>query len=202
MQKTLSHLTAGARCMLLWAAAWLLLACSSTQVPMGITPVTPFDANRYLGPWYEIARLDHSFERGLSNITAHYSLNPDGSIRVVNRGFSTIKQKWQEATGKAKFVANKNSAHLKVSFFGPFYGSYIVFALDQGDYQYALITGPNRDYFWLLARTPQLDETRKRELLAKATRAGFDVNQLIWVDHSRASTLVDTPLPPPTTPSP
>ena len=114
----------------------LLQACS--QLPENIEPVTDFDVNRYLGTWYEIARLDHSFERGLQQVTAEYSLRDDGGIKVVNRGFDTQKQEWDEATGKAYFVGDKNIGQLKVSFFGPFYGGYNIIALDEA-YQYAMV---------------------------------------------------------------
>ena len=119
-------------------------------IPEGVKPVDNFELDRYLGKWYEIARLDHSFERGLSKVTAHYSLRDDGGINVINRGFSAEKNAWKEALGKAYFVNDADEGHLKVSFFGPFYGSYIVFELDTAGYQYAFISGPDKDYLWLL----------------------------------------------------
>src|SRR5690554_7009160 len=113
------------RLIALTALALTLSAC--TGLPSGIEPVTGFDQDRYLGTWYEIARLDHSFERGLSRVTAEYTLNDDGSIRVINRGYNTEKGAWKEAEGRAKFVGDSEVGHLKVSFFGPFYASYVVF---------------------------------------------------------------------------
>ena len=98
--------------------------------PAGIKPVENFQLDRYLGDWYEIARLDHSFERGLSHVTASYSLRDDGGVRVINRGWSAESESWQQAEGKAFFVEDSVTGFLKVSFFGPFYGSYIVFELD------------------------------------------------------------------------
>jgi len=157
---------------------FLLTGCSGT--PDGLTPVSGFDGQRYLGTWYEIARLDHSFERGLEQVTAHYSLNPDGSIRVINRGYDPAQQKWQQAEGIAKFVSSPDVGHLKVSFFGPFYGGYNVLLLD-ADYQYALVSGPNRDYLWLLARTPTLAPTTYDQVLEQARQMGFDTQQLIRV---------------------
>ncbi|GAB3214972.1 lipocalin family protein [Pseudaeromonas pectinilytica] len=157
---------------------FLLTGCSGT--PDGLTPVSGFDDQRYLGTWYEIARLDHSFERGLERVTAHYSRNPDGSIRVINRGYDPALQQWRQAEGLAKFVSSPDVGHLKVSFFGPFYGGYNVLLLD-ADYQYALVSGPNRDYLWLLARTPTLAPTTYDQVLEQARQMGFDTQQLIRV---------------------
>lgn len=161
------------------AGALLSVACTTTP-PKGVTPVEGFNADLYLGSWYEIARLDHRFERGLDHVTATYSKRDDGGLKVINRGFNVKKQRWQESIGKAYFTGSPSQAALKVSFFGPFYGGYNVIALDN-DYQYALVCGPNRNYLWILSRTPQLDGKVKEELIAKARQAGFDVNQLIWV---------------------
>ena len=150
-------------------------------MPNGVTPVDNFEINKYLGKWYEIARLDHSFERGLNNVTADYKLNKDGSIAVTNRGFSAEKNKWQEANGKAKFVDKTDEGYLKVSFFGPFYGSYIVFELDKKNYQYAFVSGPDRSYLWLLARTPNIDENIKTKFVNKAKKLGFNTDELIFM---------------------
>lgn len=160
-----------------------LLLAGCVGKPDTVQPVTGFELPRYLGTWYEIARLDHSFERGLSKITADYSLRDDGGVRVLNRGYDAAKGEWKEAEGKAYFVNSADEAYLKVSFFGPFYGSYVVMALDEENYQYALISGPNTDYLWILARTPQLDDSIKQALVAKAQAAGFDTRQLIFVDQ-------------------
>jgi len=157
-----------------------LTGCGSTGVPKGITPVSDFKLDRYLGTWYEIARLDHKFERGLEQVSATYSLSDDGSVKVVNKGYSSKQQKWKEANGKAKFVADNETGHLKVSFFGPFYGSYIVFELDD-NYQYALVAGPNRGYLWLLSRTPNIEASLYESLTATASEQGFDVSKLIRV---------------------
>lgn len=162
----------------------LMLGCS-TAPPEGLTSVTPFDVNRYLGKWYEIARLDHSFERGLTDVSATYSLKPDGSIEVINRGFNTKKDEWKSATGRALFTGSQNQGSLKVSFFGPFYGGYHVLALDQTGYQWALVAGPDRDYLWILARTKELAPEIKAQLTSQAKKMGFATDQLIWVTHSR-----------------
>ena len=151
-------------------------------IPENIKPVDNFQLEKYLGKWYEIARLDHSFERGLINISADYSLRDDGGVKVINRGFSPEKQAWNEAEGKAYFVENTNQAYLKVSFFGPFYGSYIVFDLDE-NYRYSLISGPDKSYFWILARDKVIDENLKTKLIAKAAALGFDTSKLIYTTH-------------------
>lgn len=150
-------------------------------VPEGIQPVTPFALSRYLGTWYEIARLDHSFERGLEKVTAEYSLRDDGGVKVVNRGYSTKAQRWKEAEGKAYFVGEPDAGYLKVSFFGPFYGAYVVFELDQEGYQYAYVTGPDRSYLWFLSRTPRVSPEQYQRFLDTARARGFDVDKLIVV---------------------
>jgi apolipoprotein D and lipocalin family protein len=155
-----------------------------TSLPKGIGPVDEFDVNRYLGRWYEIARFDHSFERGLINVTADYSMREDGGIRVVNRGFNTDENKWEEALGKAYFVGEQHIGHLKVSFFGPFYASYVIFKLDKNNYSYSLVTGPNRDYLWVLSRTPTIDKSTYDELLVEAQNQGFDTSKLIKVKQN------------------
>jgi len=159
---------------------WLMLAGCSITPPSNITPVTPFDLSRYLGQWHEIARLDHSFERNLIKVTASYSMNTDGSVKVINRGFNTKKQAWNEAIGKAWLIDGPDRGALKVSFFGPFYGGYFVTALDPG-YQWAMIVGPDLDYFWILARQPELDATVKARLLDQARTMGVAVDDIIWV---------------------
>jgi apolipoprotein D and lipocalin family protein len=164
-------------------APLVLLGCVGT--PEGVRPVQNFELDRYLGTWYEIARLDHSFERGLSNVTATYSLRDDGGVRVINRGFDTARGEWDEAEGRAYFVEKDDIGFLKVSFFGPFYGSYIVFELDQEDYGYAFISGPNTSNLWLLAREPQIDDALLERFRHRATELGFDLSELIVVEHDR-----------------
>jgi apolipoprotein D and lipocalin family protein len=145
--------------------------------------VNQFEIHRYLGQWYEMARLNHRFERGMQKVTANYTLKDNGDIAVVNRGFLTDKQTWKEATGNARFVDKKDQGHLKVSFFGPFYGSYIVFELDKEDYQYAFVTSTSRDYLWFLSRTPSVSDELMQHFMSTATRLGFDTDQLIVVEH-------------------
>lgn len=160
-----------------------LLLAGCVGIPDHVRPVNNFKVEKYLGKWYEIARLDNTFERGLTHITAEYSLNDDGSLKVINRGFSPDENKWQEAEGKAYFVGEPNQAHLKVSFFGPVYTSYIVFELDHANYQYALVAGSDKSYFWLLAREPKIKDDIKEVLLAKAASLGFETDKLIFVSQ-------------------
>lgn len=162
------------------AVAMLVVSCSSNTPPSGVTVVNNFKVDKYLGNWYEIARIDHSFERGLEQATATYSLRDDGGVKVVNRGYDPQRGKWKESEGKAYFTGDPSRASLKVSFFGPFYGGYNVIALDD-NYQHALVCGPNRDYLWILSRTPTITPDVKKQMLDAATRQGFDVNRLIWV---------------------
>nr|WP_041524374.1 lipocalin family protein [Gilvimarinus agarilyticus] len=168
------------RGLLLIVSLWMV-SCVST--PDGVKPVENFELQRYLGKWYEIARLDHSFEEGLTQITANYSLNDDGSVKVINRGYDADKNEWDEAEGKAKFVNDDDTAFLKVSFFGPFYGSYIVFELDD-DYQYAFVSGPDTGYLWLLSRTPTVSAEVINRFETRASELGFATDELIYVEHN------------------
>lgn len=160
-----------------------LILSGCLGMPKNIQPVTGFELDRYLGKWYEIARLDHSFERGLSKVTAEYTLKSDGGVSVINRGFSESNNEWKEAEGKAYFVNETTSAYLKVSFFGPFYGSYIVFDLDQENYQYAFVSGPDTDYLWLLSRTPNVNPKIISKFVKMSTERGFNTDNLIYVKH-------------------
>lgn len=157
---------------------------SCSNIPEGAVAVTPFDKAKYLGKWYEIARLDFKFERDLNNTTANYSVNEDGTIKVVNRGFNYKTNEWKEAKGKAKFRETDNVAKLKVSFFGPFYSGYNVIALDEG-YNYALVAGKNTDYLWILSRQTTIPDDVKQNYLKIAENLGFKTVDLIWVEHTQ-----------------
>nr|WP_319552508.1 lipocalin family protein [uncultured Vibrio sp.] len=166
----------------------LLLLCVAvlfgcTSKPDGVEPVKNFELKPYLGKWYEIARLDHSFERGLTNVTAEYELREDGGVTVINRGYSQQEQNWKQAEGKAYFVDEPSTGHLKVSFFGPFYSSYIIFELGK-DYDYAFISGFNREYLWLLSRQAKVDSVTLERFKQVAREKGFDVDKLILVDQA------------------
>lgn len=177
--RTLLRRVRGAAFAVLAGAA--LAGC--TGVPDGVTPVTGFDAQRYQGTWYSIHRLDHSFERNLTNVSARYTVRPDGTVEVVNRGFDRGECEWQQVVGKAKFVGSPDVGSLGVSFFGPFSGGYHVFALDR-DYRWAMVAGPNHDYLWILAREPRLAPDVREQLVTKAREAGFPVGELRAVDQS------------------
>jgi apolipoprotein D and lipocalin family protein len=166
------------------AGVLTVAGCSSIRPPAGISAVTPFDLARYEGRWYEVARLDHSFERGMTDVSATYQRQADGSLRVVNRGFVTDKNDWRQAVGKALFTGDAQTASLKVSFFGPFYGGYHVAALDP-EYQWALVVGPDRSYCWILSRSKQLAPAVREQLIARASALGIDTQALIWVTHER-----------------
>jgi apolipoprotein D and lipocalin family protein len=153
--------------------------------PAAVTPVKNFDIDRYLGKWYEIARLDHSFERGLEQVSANYTLQESGEVKVVNRGFSTKTNEWKEAVGKAYFVGKTDEGYLKVSFFGPFYSSYVVFGLDLESYQYAFISGPNESYLWLLSRTATVEKDVLELFVETAGKKGFRTEELIYVEHQQ-----------------
>jgi apolipoprotein D and lipocalin family protein len=150
-------------------------------MPKNVSPVSGFELDRYLGKWYEIARLDHSFERGMERVTAEYSLREDGGVAVRNRGFLAAKQEWKEAEGKAFFVGEPTVGSLKVSFFGPFYGSYVIFELDKENYQYAFISGPDHSYLWLLSRQPTVEPELLVRFVEQASARGFDSSKLIYV---------------------
>ena len=170
---------------LVTAALVLAVAgCGSLSPPAGISAVTPFDLARYEGRWYEAARLDHSFERGMTDVSSTYQRQADGSVRVVNRGFDAGKNAWRQAVGKALFTGDAQTASLKVSFFGPFYGGYHVAALD-ADYQWALVVGPDRGYCWILSRSKQLTPAVREQLVARVSALGIDTQALIWVTHER-----------------
>lgn len=166
---------------------FLLLLAGCAGAPPGAEPVRGFNVERYVGQWYEIARLDHRFERGLEQVTATYALNDDGTVAVLNKGFRTEKAEWTQAEGKARFVGATDVGALKVSFFGPFYGAYNVIDLDP-DYQHALVVGPNLSYLWILSRTPAPPAEVIERLVAKAKGLGFDTAQLIFVRQCNPGT--------------
>ena len=160
----------------------ILLSACTVKTPDGVVPVKPFEVKRYTGKWYEIARLDFKYEKGLNNVTANYSLNDNGSIKVVNRGYDVKKGEWKEAKGKAKFVDAKDEGRLKVSFFGPFYSGYNVIAIDDA-YRYALVAGESLEYLWLLSRDTTMPENVKQDFLDKAKAIGYNTGDLVWVKH-------------------
>jgi apolipoprotein D and lipocalin family protein len=165
-------------------ATSLFMSCSS--IPKNAKPVTGFQPKRYLGDWHEIARFDYRFEKNLSNVMAQYSFLDNGDIKVVNSGFNTKNKKWKSSTGSAKFRKSSDIAVLTVTFFKPFYAGYNVIAID-ADYRYALVAGRNLNYLWLLSREKTMPEKVKQQFLSTAKEIGYDVGQLIWVEHDMAN---------------
>ncbi len=168
-------------------AAFMLpgLMCAQGRV-YDNSPVKNLDLARYLGTWYEIARFDHSFERGLENVTAEYLLRDDGKIDVINSGWK--KGKYKVAEGKARQPDPKSDpAHLEVSFFLFFYSDYNVLMIDD-DYEVALVGSKGPGYLWILARNPAVDTATLNSVIDEAERRGYDTSKLIWVDQSRNST--------------
>lgn len=162
------------------AAGLAWCALRKPAIPAGIAPVANFDLRRYLGKWYEVARIDQRFERGLQRTQAEYSQNPDGSLAVVNRGYDPKRNEWKITQGKAKAVIARDIAALKVSFFGPFYSGYNVVALDR-NYQWAMVIGSSLDYFWILSRTPSLPDGVEDRLTARAAALGVNTQKVLWV---------------------
>ena len=160
----------------------VLTSCKTVEVPEGVNVVNNFDANQYMGTWYEIARFDFKHEKDLSNVTATYSLNKDRSVKVVNKGYNFVKNKWEEANGKAKFLDDNTKGALKVSFFGPFYSGYNVVMMDP-DYENALVFGESTDYIWILSRNKTIPEATKEKFLKEAERIGYDLSRLVWTEH-------------------
>jgi apolipoprotein D and lipocalin family protein len=168
-----------------WAmAGFALITQSCATIPQGATVIQSFDQSKYLGTWYEVARLDHRFERNLQNVTANYSLNDNGTIKVTNSGFNTESGEWKQAIGKAKPAGKPGEGKLKVSFFGPFYGAYNIIALDS-EYKYALVAGNNLGYLWILSRETSIPGDIKELYLAMAKKIGYDISALIWVSHEK-----------------
>jgi len=164
------------------AGTFLLINACSVKVPENISVVKNFDAKAYQGQWYEIARFDFKHEKDLKNVTANYTLNEDGSIEVVNKGYNYVKNKWEESKGKAKFNGSNKEGALKVSFFGPFYGGYNVVEMDPA-YENVLVFGENTDYIWILSRQKTIPNHVKDKFLAKAKAAGYDLNRLVWTEQ-------------------
>jgi apolipoprotein D and lipocalin family protein len=163
--------------------AFVLYSCRS-NIPQKAVAISNFDKAKYLGKWFEIARLDYKWEKGLDNVTAEYSLNDNGTIKVDNRGYNVKKDKWEESIGKAKFVKKDNVGMLKVSFFGPFYSGYNIIAVD-ADYKYALVAGESLKYMWILSRETTIPESIKADFLIKAQEIGYNVLDLVWVKHDK-----------------
>lgn len=174
--------------LLIASAAFIgLSACQSTsnktqKTDFKALAVQDFDANRYMGKWYEVARFDFKWQKNLKNVNAHYTLQKDGSIKVDNQGTDITTLERKQSIGKAKSNGNADHGALKVSFFGPFYSQYNVVQLDP-DYRYALIFGENNDYMWLLSREKTMPDSVKQKYLNFAQQAGYDLNRLVWTQQ-------------------
>lgn len=166
----------------------LFTGCAGQKQVVDTSVVDELDLQRYLGTWYEIARYDHRFERGLVGVTANYSMRPDGKIKVVNSGYkNTLDGEYSEAIGKAKIPDPVNEpAKLKVSFFWLFYGDYYVLELDE-DYQWAVIGSSTDKYLWILSRTPQMDTFVYNDLQQRIANRGYDTSELIKVKQKKNS---------------
>lgn len=173
------------KCSILAAATFLSLSVmfsGCVSIPENATPVKPFDAAKYAGRWYEIARFDYRFEKDLQNVTAEYGILPDGTISVLNRGYDVKKGEWKKSEGKAEFVNGPDEGRLKVSFFGPFYAGYNIIAVDP-EYRYALVVGKSTDYLWLLSRETTMPAGIKDKYVAQAKALGCNTDALVWVDQ-------------------
>ncbi len=152
------------------------------RLPKGAKPVKKFEVLKYLGKWYEIARLDFKYEKNMINVTAEYSPNPDGTIKVENKGFDVDKNEWKTSIGEAQFVSDMNKARLKVSFQKPFWAGYNVVDIDK-DYKYALVVGNSTKYLWILSREKTIPDEVRDEFLIKAIRLGYETRDLVWTHH-------------------
>lgn len=155
------------------------VGCIDEKQHPPLATVSRVDINRYLGLWYEIARIDHSFQKDCVASTAEYSLRPDGSIKVVNKcRKKDIQGELASVEGKAWVIDKDTNAWLKVQFFWPFRGDYVIIDLDGKDYSYAVVGHPSRDYLWVLSRVPQMDDGTYREILNKISQQGYDINRI------------------------
>ncbi len=169
--------------LILLIASMSYLMFGNLGIPAGVTPIQGFDVQRFTGTWYEIARLDHGFEKGLNHVSAEYTLKDDGGLHIVNKGFNTKNGHWEQSEAKASFIDTPDIGRLKVSFFGPFYGSYNIIDLDEKDYRYAMVTGPSTKFFWILSRDKTLENETMQRLIQKAVKLGFKLENLIYVDQ-------------------
>lgn len=160
----------------------ILLLKSKKRLSWKARVVRGFDLSRFLGKWYEIARLDYRYEHHLDHCTARYMRNKDGSIQVINQGYNLHTGAFEEVKGRARLNGRPGEGRLRVSFWGPFYAAFNVIAIDP-EYRYALIAGRNRDYLWLLSRRKTMPQKVKKEFLNLAEEAGFETDKLLWVNH-------------------
>ena len=164
-------------------AIFFIKPCKAQNNMIDRSVVKNLDIEKYIGKWYEIARYDHRFERGLVGVTATYSFRQDGKIKVVNSGFrGTLDGKESVATGKAKIPDPNIPSKLKVSFFLFFYGDYYVMELDS-NYQWAIIGSSSDNYLWILSRSPFMEKSLFDDLVNRLVKRGYDVSKLIMVEQ-------------------
>jgi apolipoprotein D and lipocalin family protein len=170
--------------LLLLPAALLLFSCGTPKELRtdNIPSVKELDLEKYAGTWFEIIRLDHSFERGLQNVTATYIPKEDGKIKVINKGYHTEDEEWREAEGKAYVPDDNKPGELKVSFFLWFYADYKVIKLDE-DYQWAMVTSTSKEYLWILSRQAEMDSKTLDQLLEYARKENFPLEKIVYVKH-------------------
>jgi len=164
-------------------------------IPEGMSAVKPFDIKRFEGTWYEVARLDHGFEKNMTHVSYTYTAKESGGFQVDNKAFDTKSGQWQTSEGKGDLIADPNEGRLKISYFGPFYGSFNIIALDQDRYEWAMATGPNARYFWILSRQKTLDNHVMQDLVRKAVGMGFKLERMIQVDQKDETVPAANPAP-------
>lgn len=167
----------------LFVVSMSFLMYGNQGIPKGISVVEGFDGKRYAGTWYEIARLDHGFEKGLNHVSAEFSPREDGGFDILNKGFNAKTGAWENSKAKAFFIDRPDLGRMKVSFSGPFYGAYNIIDLDKENYSYAMVTGPKTHYFWILSRQKTIDPAIMQKLVQKAIGLGFKLDKIIYVDQ-------------------
>jgi len=182
--KTKNVLIGGA----LLAAGAVVLWNTRRTIPKRAIAVKPFELDQFLGKWYEVARLDYRFERTKRNTTIEYSLNEDGSLRVVNKGYDYSKRKRLVTIGKAKFIGLSNEAKMKISYFKGLSFGYNVIGIDP-EYKYALVAGEDLHRLWFLSREPEMPDDVKQAFIKKALIIGYDISKLVWVEHDPIANL-------------
>lgn len=182
-KKDNSNILIGAAIAVAVGAGAVIYFKNRRSIPKGVKAVKPFDLSKYMGEWYEIARLDFLFEKNVDYATAEYSENEDGSIKVVNRGYNYKKQEEVESEGVAILAGDEDEGMLKVSFFKPFYSGYNVIAIDD-NYKHALVAGRNYNYLWLMSKEKEIPEEIVKEYIDKAESLGFDTSKLIWTTYN------------------
>ena len=161
----------------------VIFVSSCVEVPEGITPVSGFKLDKYMGKWYEIARLDHRYERHFNRVSVEYSLNNNGDVLIKKKGYMPMHTEWREKEGKATLAGDTDQGFLKVSYIFALWEPYVIFKLDP-DYEWAYVCGKDRTSLWLLARTPEVNSEIREDFIEEASRLNFDTSQLNFVHQS------------------